>query len=494
MERGRLLIIDDDPVVRDLLSTILSGAGNYITDTAEDGLEGLEKIKNNNYDIVISDLTMPRLNGMELLRELKTINPFIPVVVITGNSSIDSAINAMKEGARDFITKPFSINNVVATTNRILGERQLLGSLTDGRNFQSSLEKLNSELFKKLQEISLLQSISDELDRIYDNKQLYERLVEMASRLMMAKEVSFGIVEDGNLKIKNAIGIKTEDIPLDNTIFETVMRTKKHVILPSYTIHPLKGSILNSPFLSIPLTINSEVFGIINISDSVDGTSFTDDEVYLALTFARKAAMKIENNALYEVFYNNLINTLKSLVISIEARDTYTKNHSERVTQYALYIAEVMNLGAEDTDAIRFGGYLHDIGKIGIRDTVLLKPDRLTDQEMAEIRLHPVIGDNIVKPLRFFPKERELILYHHERFDGKGYPNGLEGEKIPLISRILAVADTYDAITSSRPYRAARTHEFAVNELKKYSGTQFDKHVINAFLQTRIGRGNRSEN
>lgn len=488
MENGRVLIIDDDPIVRDVLSTILSGIGNYETDVAVDGYDGINKIKDNAYDIIFTDLAMPRMGGMDVLRELKTSNPFIPVVVITGYSTIDNAINAMREGARDFITKPFSIEKVISTTNRIFGERRLLGSLAVKGDYEMSMERLNAELFKKLQEISILQSVSHELDGLYNNKQIYERIVEMASRLLMAKEVSFGIVEGGYLKLKNTIGVQERDIPIANGFFENIVNTKKHLIALPGDMNPLTGMPLRSPFLSIPFDINGEVFGILNISEKVDGSSFSDDEVYLALTFAKKAAMRIENNALYEVFYNNLINTLKSLVISIEARDSYTKNHSERVTQYALQIADIMELCAEERDAIRFGGYLHDIGKIGVRDTVLLNPGRLSDKEMAEIRLHPEIGDNIIKPLKFFPKEREIILHHHERFDGKGYPRGLAGNKIPVIARVLAVADTYDAITSSRPYRPAKTHEFAIEEIKRCSNSQFDESVVRAFLQTEIGR------
>jgi HD-GYP domain-containing protein (c-di-GMP phosphodiesterase class II) len=119
-----------------------------------------------------------------------------------------------------------------------------------------------------------------------------------------------------------------------------------------------------------------------------------------------------------------------------------------------------------------------------VRDTILMKPTRLTQEERAEINLHPVIGGNIIRPLRFFPKERELILHHHENFDGSGYPDGLAGEKIPFTARILAVADAYDAMTSSRPYRAAMTRQAAAAELLRCAGTQFDAEIVRAFVQT----------
>lgn len=489
MVKGKILIVDDDSTVRDVLSDILRKVGGYFTDVASNGAEGLEKVSNTEYDVVFTDIMMPVMNGIDFLREAKSFNPSLPFIVITGFPSIDNAINVMKEGASDFITKPFKVDSVIAVTERILSEKRILSGISTKGDYDMSIERLNSELFKRLQKIAILQSISTELESLTNNNEVYEKIVEMASRLLMVKEVSFGIVVNGILKIKKAIGARECDISIPGSIFEHVLSKRDYYIAQFGEMNPYTGTPLSSSFFSIPLTINNDIFGILNLSDKADGTSFTDDDISLALTFAKKMAQRIENNALYEVSYNNLINTLKSLIISIEARDSYTKQHSERVTFYALEIAEVMNLSPEEKDAIRFGGYLHDIGKIGVRDTILLKPGKLSEEEMAEIRLHPVIGDNIIAPLKFFPKERELIRYHHESFDGNGYPDGLAGQKIPIIARILAVADTYDALTSSRPYRTARSHEFAVEELKRCSNLQFDSDVVCAFLQTSTGKG-----
>ncbi|MBI5849289.1 MAG: response regulator [Nitrospirae bacterium] len=489
MDKGRILIVDDDPIVRDVLYDILNNVGGYQADLAFDGIDGLEKLSRQEYDIVFTDLTMPRMNGMDFLKEtIKTV-PGVPVVVITGFSSIDNAVNAMREGAKDFITKPFKIETVLGTAAKILGERRLLFKISHNHDNENMVGKLNSELFKSLHEIGILQSISNEIDGIFSNKEIYEKLVEMVSRLFVVREASFGIVENGDLKIEAAIGTTARTISSIGTIFETVISAKTYYMALPGELNPHDNTPLTSPFFSIPLIMNEEVFGILNISHKADGTAFTDYEISLALTFAKKAALRIENNALYEVFYSNLINTLKSLVTSIEARDIYTRNHSERVANYALQVAEVMNFSNDDKEIIRFGGYLHDIGKIGVRDTVLLKPSKLTDDEFREIRLHPVIGDNIIKPIKFFPRERELIRHHHERFDGKGYPDGLAGERIPLVVRIMNVVDTFDAMTTSRPYRTARTHKDAVEELLRCSGTQFDGEIVKAFLQTPAGRG-----
>lgn len=489
MEKGTVLIVDDDPVVRNVLLDILCSVGGYTADLAVDGLDGIDKFKRREYDIVFTDLTMPRMSGMDLLREIRKLNAAQSVIVITGFSTLDNAINAMKEGARDFITKPFKIDTVISIASRIMGEKKLLSRLSTSGGHETAMERLNRELFRSLYEIGIFHLVSTELDGLFNNKEVYENLVEMASRLLAVREASFGIIDKGMLKVESAMGVTVKSIPIQGTFFETVVQTKNHYMALPGEINPHTGAPLAYPFFSIPFVMNEVVFGILNLADKADGTSFEDYDISLAGAFARKAALRIENNALYEVFYNNLVNTLKTLVASIEARDSYTKQHSERVTAYSLEIASLMNINPEDQAILRFGGYLHDIGKIGVRDYVLLKPGILTDDEMEEIKLHPVIGDNIIKPIKFFPRERELVRYHHERFDGKGFPDGLSGTSIPLIVRIINVADTYDAMTSSRPYRQGLRHDIAVQELKKFINTQFDGEVVRAFLQTPTGKG-----
>ncbi len=487
-DKGKVLIIEDDPLVRDMLSQTLTSMGGYQTDIAADGQDGLDKIRETHFDIVFTDLNMPRLNGMEFLKKSRTVRPSTPVVVITAVSEMEIAINAMREGASDFIPKPFRADKLIATTERILGEKRLLGRFVDGAGPEGSLERLNAELFKRLQGIVALHSLSADIDGQLDNRDIYGRVAGMAAKLVSANEASFGILEDGRLEIRSAIGAPCAPIPIAGTIFGEVAGQARYRIADVGEPNPITGAPLARQFLAIPLVVGNETFGILSLSNKADGTAFSREDIYLAVDFARKAASKIENNALYEVFFNNLVDTLKSLIATVEARDSYTKQHSERVTGYALQIAKAMELGAEEMDLIRFGGFLHDIGKIGVRDTVLLKAGGLTREEFDEIRRHAVIGDEIVKPIKFFTREREIIRHHHEHYNGAGYPDGIAGDKIPLSARILTVADSYDAMTSNRPYRQARTHEYAVAELKRCASTQFDPEIVRAFLETRVGR------
>ena len=482
--KGRILIVDDDPGVRQLLSQVLNEAGGYETDVAADGVEGLERVRRARYDLIFTDLTMPRMNGMDFLRKSREIDPSVPVVVLTGLSSMEIAVSAMRKGASDFLTKPFTLERIVQTTERVLGEWKLYGRLASKQGSDESLKILNAELFKRLQEIGTLHSIGLQVDRCHDNKEIYARVAEMAAKLLAAQEVSFGIVEGERLNIRSAVGLGHATLPVSGPFFDIVVRGRKHHVIDVGRPHPYTGIPLMSQFLAIPFVVGNDVFGILNLSGKTDGTAFTEEEIFIAINLARKISSKIENNALYEVFFNNIVATLKSLITTIGVRDSYTKEHSDRVTMYALRIAEGMGLPAEEIDTLRFGGYLHDIGKIGVRDTVLLKPGGLSDEEMDEIRLHSVIGDEIVKPIRFFDKERRVIRHHHERYDGKGYPDGIGGEEIPVIARILAVADTFDAMTSHRPYRKALSRQAAVSELNRCAGAQFDPGMVEAFMAT----------
>ena len=177
------------------------------------------------------------------------------------------------------------------------------------------------------------------------------------------------------------------------------------------------------------------------------------------------------------------VDTILSLVLSQEAKDAYTYGHSERVKHYSMLIAQRMGLPPEEAEVIGRGAKLHDIGKIGIRDDVLFSDDKLTDEQFNIIKSHPLKGVTILEPLRFLKREMLIVRNHHERYDGKGYPDGLKGEEIPLSARIVCVADTFDAMRTKRLYREPLTKDKIVAQFKNNSGTQFDPKVVNAFIE-----------
>ena len=205
------------------------------------------------------------------------------------------------------------------------------------------------------------------------------------------------------------------------------------------------------------------------------------EDIDAARVLCRTSARNLKE-VLIEDFGLPEIEYLKALAQALETRDISTRGHCERVAKYATALARRMGFDSTGIEEIQNAALLHDIGKIGIRDDILLKTQKLTPEEEAEIRSHPIYGDKILSSLKFLGKVALTVKYHHERWDGAGYPSGLTGAQIPLASRILAVCDAFDTITSDRPYRPARTPEEAVKELKTASGQQFDPEVVDKLL------------
>ncbi len=185
----------------------------------------------------------------------------------------------------------------------------------------------------------------------------------------------------------------------------------------------------------------------------------------------------------YKKLESAYLESVETLRYTVEAKDPYTRGHSDRVSAYSVLIGKKLGLSDADIEKLRIGGLFHDIGKIGISDNILLKEGKLTDDEYAKIKEHPLIGVKILQNARLFQDFLDIVKHHHERFDGKGYPDNLQGENIPYLARITAVADTFDAMTSKRSYRNALPLEVVRNEMETCSGTQFDPNIINVFLQ-----------
>jgi len=228
--------------------------------------------------------------------------------------------------------------------------------------------------------------------------------------------------------------------------------------------------------------VRDKAIGVISIGSSKVGERYSSDDIELFGNFAAQAAVALENTQLYERLQETYLGAIGSLVAAIEARDPYTVGHSARVTQYAVAIAESMELPSESVEELRLAGLLHDLGKIGVPDSILNKAGRLSEEEYSAIKMHPALSMRIIEPLPHLGNIIPIIYHHHERYDGNGYMDGKAGEKIPLGARIIAVADSYEAMTSDRPYRKALSREEAMTELSRNAGSQFDPEVVRHFL------------
>jgi len=495
-QKYRILIVDDDRGVRETLRGILAEIGNIQVDCVGDAEVGFSLIRKCHFDLVFIDIRLPGMDGLELLKLIKRHDSNLPVVMITGFPSVDGAIQTMKDGAADFITKPFRVEQIEHVVQKQIfhrGRALTVDAARIGDSEDQTGDGLSVKLNSKIKELSILYSISEFMGaRDFDVDGFYEKIVEMASTITGAERTSLMILdrEANELRIKAAKGLSerivgSARVPLGRGVAGRVVRGGKPILVKNSkdsSLQTRRKTYKTGSYVSIPLTIRGETFGVLNVTDKSDGTQFDEGETLLLLTLVRKAALNIENSLLYETLYNNLIDTLQCLVTTLEAKDRYTQRHSERVTNLASRIAKEMSCTEEEIESIRFAGLLHDIGKIGIHDAVLQKSEGLTDEEFSLIKTHPIVGENIIRPLGLLPMETAVVRNHHERWDGSGYPDGMAGEEIPLLARVLAVADSYDAMTSNRPYRTAKTPEDAIEELKRGTDSQFDRSVVEAFL------------
>jgi cyclic di-GMP phosphodiesterase len=327
----RILIVDDEAEITEILADLLSE--DYDCSRAGSAEEALTRLREDEFQLVISDITMPGMSGLDMIPHVKELAPDTVVVMISGMQTVESAIGALRLGAFDYLMKPFDLRQVEAVVKRALEHHDLVVA-----------------------------------------KQRYENHLEE-------------LVEQRTAELDRAL-------------------------------------------------------------NSLEGA------------------------------YRS---TLKALTAALETRDSETHGHSERVVSYSLRLGREYGLNSAEMKALEFGSLLHDIGKIGVPDSILRKPAKLTDEEWVRMREHPLHGQQILRGIEFLQGAARVVAQHHEKWDGTGYPLGLRNEEIDICARIFAVADAFDAITSDRVYRRGKPYEAAAQELDDWAGRQFDPKVVEAF-------------
>ena len=354
-----------------------------------------------------------------------------------------------------------------------------------------TVQQKSEQLEARVRELQVLNHVGKLLGRILPLKQLLSEILRMANEVFSFKACAVLLAEPGDpssMTVKAAVGypddaISTLTIKRGEGITGEVYRTGIPRLVEDITLDPayIPGIIGGRCEMACPLVARGKVLGVLDAEGEKPGC-FDEQKFVLFSTFASQAAVAIRNAQMLERTQSTYYQTITSLANALEARDSYTRGHSERVTALAMRIGANMGLGRRDMGVIRESGLLHDIGKIGIPDGVLNKPSSLSTSEREEIEHHPMFGNNILGQLKFLHQASKAILHHHERFDGQGYPAGLLGQEIPLVARIIAVADAWDAMTSTRPYRNALERQSALDEISQHSGAQFDPAVVKAFL------------
>ncbi|MFH1619323.1 MAG: HD domain-containing phosphohydrolase [bacterium] len=293
-------------------------------------------------------------------------------------------------------------------------------------------------------------------------------------RIVASKGISREVIE--HTRLKPGEGVAGKAFETGETIF--IPAPEKESRYAGYIAAPDQ----QEPFISIPLSIKNKPLGVLNLHSSGNSEAFSDYNLKFLSILAGEAAITLENLKLYESLQDFYLEMVQTLARVIDAKDSYTHDHAGRARRKARRIAEELKLPEQMARYVEYAALLHDIGKIGIDESILMKPGRLSNEEYDEMKKHPTIGYQILAPVHFLGPVAQMVLYHQEWYNGRGYPEGLKGEEIPLGARVVATIDAWDAMTSDRPYRKAMSREKSLEELKKGSGTQFDPKVVEAFL------------
>ena len=441
--------------------------------------------------LLMTDQMMPNMKGIDFLKEAKNMAPKSMRVLLTGHAGMDSAIVAINDNVlHKYLTKPVSdFEDLVFTLKRLLNEFHL-------RNTVDAQQHAILDLYR----------FSDSLNSLNSLEDILKHIVSFTRQSLNCERISILLLEEGMLSMKAGVGIPKDiaeriRIPLGENIAGRVLKNREAMLVKDIDeiswmknkINAEFKSFMSAPVICAELRSFDVPLGVINVTNKTGNESFSEQDLQTLSFIANTASIAINNQQNRQMLENSYLDTVKALIVALEARDTYTKGHSVRVMEYSEGIGRHLGLEEQMIGTIKDAAILHDIGKIGISDKVLLKSGRLDAGEHKEIRKHPEISYAIVKSISSLQEVGMIVRQHHERYDGKGYPSGLKDEEIHIGARIMAVADAYDAMTSNRPYRQALVPQDVVEELMTGSGVQFDPQCVEAFIQY-IGEKKAAEN
>jgi putative nucleotidyltransferase with HDIG domain len=351
--------------------------------------------------------------------------------------------------------------------------------------------------------LATILEVSKTINSVHEIDDVLSLITKKAAKIMGAKACSLRLLDRNRkeLILRASYGLEgrqhlKDNLKVGQSIAGRVVERCKPIIVSDISKEPRyyspsfarREGLLS--LLSVPLVQKNKIIGTLTLYSRRAGHFDKEDERILSM-FASQAAIAIENARLFEETRHNFLNTMKILARMIDAKDSYTHQHSERVMHLAVRIAEEMGLDEEEKEAVQYASLLHDLGKIGVDLSILRKPGKLGEEEWREIANHPVIGAKLISQTGFLGKLVPIILHHHECYNGGGYPNPrLKLQRIPLGARILAVVDAYEAMITSRPYRQKFRKDDALKEIVRCTGTQFDPHVVRYFLKVIKLNGN----
>jgi diguanylate cyclase (GGDEF)-like protein/putative nucleotidyltransferase with HDIG domain len=503
---AKVLLADDEAALRGMMARQLERAGHEVL-LAEDGEAAIELMQRHTFDVVVSDMKMPRLDGLSVLARSRQFAPDTEFIILTGHGSVENAVEAFKTGNLfDYLLKPLEdIRELDVIVSRAAERRRL--KLENDRLIADLAQRVR-ELEEARQQLAE-QAERDLLTGLLNYRAIHVRLQNV---LEEQKELPISVMlldMDGFKSFNETYGYTTGDATLchisqalreacgENSYLGRLGGDEFMAVMPGTSAaqamvaaERVRQYLASRPFLNAdgtPIPVHL-CFGIADAAN-VDGYS----SVHLAAA-AEAALYESKQRGGNSITLHNLseklssvtrttFDVLDSLINTIDNKDRYTRRHSEEVAFYALLLADTIGMPEETCNALRMAGILHDIGKIGVPDSILRKPGPLTHEEYEVMKGHVMLSSLIIHGLPNLEDILDAVSNHHERWDGKGYPRGLSGKQIPLLGRVMAIADAFSAMTMDRPYRAGLPIDRALEEVTRGAGTQFDPNLAQEFVR-----------
>lgn len=511
--QGTILTVEDEPELRFIVSAHLRAAGFEVIEAA-DGALGVELATKRQPDLIIMDIGLPVLDGVTATRTLKADprTTHIPVIMLTARSGPDDVVRGLEAGAEEYLSKPFYVAELLArvqTVHRLANARRDLGRLNT---------RLEAEVDVKTKTLQRLYEFMRDLNHADSHDRILDLLIQCVEHTTAAKRVSVFLTDATGeyLVCQRGVGIDPSSVERIRVkdfegITGQVFRTGKTLAAKTYRtqIKPSREyastTFLSTPLISASLTTQDGIIGVLNVTEKSDDSPFSEEQIECIRSIADATTIALDNVTRRARLQQSVRVLLATLGHLAEYRDEETTLHLERVSKMSRILAEELrqsvkaeaalpDYASEITDdfieSLVQAAPMHDIGKVGIPDEILTKPGALTEEEFQIMKTHADIGWRVLSrafdpacPVPLLQMCIDIAHCHHEHYDGTGYPRRLVGDNIPLAARIISLIDAYDAITSRRRYKEAKSHDEAVESIRSESGKHFDPVLVGAFLR-----------
>jgi response regulator RpfG family c-di-GMP phosphodiesterase len=502
-----ILIVDDQASNVFLLQSVLEEEGYFNIKTTTDSRKVVSIVKEFLPDIILLDLMMPNLDGYAVMEQLSFVIPadtYLPILVLTADATSKAKLRALSNGAKDFLTKPLDQIEVLLRVKNLLKTRSLyLQQQRQNQVLEEMASKRTAQIQSQLEHLAALHTINTAIAGSLDLEKILNIALEnVITQLKVdAADVLLFNSSERTLKYITGRGFHFKAIESSRPLLEEKFTGEAEfngriVYIPNLKVNGKDFErtelLSNEEFITyfgVPLITKGEFKGVLEIFLRTPQETGKDWLEFLE-TLGRQIAIAVDNAQLFaslQCSNNDLVSaydaTIEGWSKALDLRDNETEGHTLRVTKMTIGVMKLAGVTEAELVHIRRGALLHDIGKMGIPDRVLLKPGPLTDDEKTIMQMHPIYAFELLSPIVYLQPALDIPYCHHEKWDGTGYPRGLKGEQIPFAARIFSIIDVFDALTSNRPYRNAWSKKKTIDYIKLMSGSQFDPKTVDLFLR-----------